>query len=151
VQFVDLLRHATQFSWPTIITGLLALAFGLGHTRLATLASLVALVVLVWGLGVPLFGSIWRLGVTRLLLALASVGLGFALSLLAASERQAVHFSMLALLTVVFFSGFPLPLDQLRQPALTVSYVLPATYGGCCRICCCAARRQTPRSSWYLR
>lgn len=47
VQFADLLGHAAQFSVPTIITGLLALAlvFGLGHTRLATLASLVALVV----------------------------------------------------------------------------------------------------------
>ena len=47
VQFADLLRHAAQWSGPTIITGLLALAlaFALGRTRLATLASLIALVV----------------------------------------------------------------------------------------------------------
>ena len=47
VQFVNLLRHAAQFSVPTIITGLLALgiAFGLGRTRLASISSLVALVV----------------------------------------------------------------------------------------------------------
>ena len=47
VQFVDLLAHVAQFSVPTILTGLLALGIvvGLGRTRLATLASLVALVV----------------------------------------------------------------------------------------------------------
>lgn len=47
VQFVDLLRNTAQFSLPTIITGVLALgiAFGLGRTRLATLSSVVALVV----------------------------------------------------------------------------------------------------------
>lgn len=47
VQFVDLLRHAAEFNVPTIITGLLALgiAFGLARTRLATLSSLIALVV----------------------------------------------------------------------------------------------------------
>lgn len=47
VQFVDLLRNFSQFSLPTIITGLLALGilFGLEHTRIANLSSLVALVV----------------------------------------------------------------------------------------------------------
>ncbi len=89
----------------------------------------VLLTVLVAGLGVPVFGSAWRLALALVLVALASVGLGFALSLLATSERQAVQFSMLALLAIVFFSGFALPLDALRQPALSVSYALPATYG----------------------
>ncbi len=37
---------------------------------------------------------------------------------------------MLAPLAIVFFGGFALPLDSLKQPALTVSYALPATYGG---------------------
>ena len=47
VQFLDLLAHSAQFSAPTIVTGLLALAIvvGLGRTRLATLSSLVALIV----------------------------------------------------------------------------------------------------------
>lgn len=89
----------------------------------------VVLVVLLAGLHVPLFGSPWRLALTLLLLALASIGLGFALSLLAATERQAVQLSMLSLLAVVFFSGFVLPLSALRQPALSASYALPATYG----------------------
>lgn len=81
-------------------------------------------------LRVPLFGDPWRVALTLILMTLASIGLGLALSLLAVSERQAVQFSMLALLAIVFFSGFALPLDSLKQPALTVSYALPATYGG---------------------
>lgn len=89
----------------------------------------VLLGVLLWGLDVPLLGSPWRLALILSMLALASVGLGLALSLLAASERQAVQLSMLALLAMVFFSGFALPLKALRQPALSISYALPATYG----------------------
>jgi ABC-2 type transport system permease protein len=89
----------------------------------------ILLAVLLLGLDVPVFGSFWRLGLTLILLTLASVGLGLALSLLATSERQAVQFSMLSLLGIMFFSGFVLPLDALRQPALSVSYALPATYG----------------------
>lgn len=80
-------------------------------------------------LGVPLFGSPWRLALALALLSLASIGLGFLLSLLATSERQAVQFAMLALLGVVFFSGIALPLDALVQPATALSFVLPATYG----------------------
>ena len=47
VQFVDLLAHVGQFNLQTIVMGLLALGImvGLARTRLATLASLVALVV----------------------------------------------------------------------------------------------------------
>ncbi len=83
--------------------------------------------VLLAGLGVPVFGDAWRVA---LVLALTSVGLGFALSLLAGSEQQAVQFAMLSLLAIVFFSGIALPLDALRLPALVFSYALPATYGG---------------------
>ncbi len=95
-----------------------------------TLAMTGALVgVLVGFFGVPIFGDAWRMGLTLLLLTLTSVGLGFAISLLASSERQAVQFAMLLLLGIVFFSGFALPVDALRQPALSFSYAMPATYG----------------------
>jgi len=57
VQFADLLRHAAQFSVPTLAVGALALvlAVGLARTRLAPFASLAALLVpalLVAALGV---------------------------------------------------------------------------------------------------
>jgi ABC-2 type transport system permease protein len=89
--------------------------------------------VLVFGmrsppLGVPFYGSEWRLVLTLTLLTLASTGLGFTLSLLAVSERQAVQLAMLMMLAVVFFSGIALPLDTLKVPAIICSYALPATY-----------------------
>jgi ABC-2 type transport system permease protein len=59
----------------------------------------------------------------------ASLGLGFALSVVANTESQAVQLSMLALLTSVFFGGFFLPLDQLFPWVRVISYVLPVTYG----------------------
>ncbi len=101
----------------------------LAYVGFTIMIAFILLAVLLAGLGVPLFGSPWRLVLTLVLLALASVGLGFTLSLLATSERQAVQFSMLSLLGIVFFSGFALPLDALRQPALSISYMMPATYG----------------------
>ncbi len=89
----------------------------------------VLLAALLAGLDVPLFGNPWRLLLALHLLALASIGLGFLLSLVATSDRQAVQFSMLALLASFFFSGFALPLDALRQPALAMSHILPVTHG----------------------
>ena len=41
-----------------------------------------------------------------------------------------MQLSMLALLGIVFFGGFALPLDALKPPASTAAYLLPATYGG---------------------
>lgn len=92
------------------------------------IAASVVLLLINW-LRVPLLGNPWHLALTLVMLACASVGLGLLLSLLASSERQAVQFSMLTLLGVVFFSGFTLPLTALLPPALAIAYLLPATYG----------------------
>lgn len=101
----------------------------LAYLMFTMVIGMVLLLVLLFGLDVPLFGSPWRVLATVILVTLASVGVGLVFSLLATSERQAVQFSMLALLAVMFFSGFVLPLDNLRQPALSISYLMPATYG----------------------
>jgi sulfate permease, SulP family len=47
VQFFDLLAHITEFSVPTILTGLLTLGLlvGLARTRIATISSVIALIV----------------------------------------------------------------------------------------------------------
>jgi ABC-2 type transport system permease protein len=101
----------------------------LAYLIFTLIIAIVVLAVLLGGMGVPLLGSPWRLVLTVVALTFASVGLGFALSLLASSEQQAVQLAMLLLLGVVFFSGFTLPLDALRQPAIGIAYALPATYG----------------------
>lgn len=112
-----------------IATAQLLLGKYLAYLACTLAVAAAVLIVLLVGLQVPLLGSPWRLLLVLVVLALASVGLGLAFSLLATSERQAVQFALLALLAVVFFSGFTLPLHALRQPALTIAYSLPATYG----------------------
>ncbi|MAU01445.1 MAG: hypothetical protein CL608_30260 [Anaerolineaceae bacterium] len=90
-------------------------------------AVLTALVVLV--LRVPLLGS-WVFYVLVLLaLLLASLGIGFHISLAARSHSQAIQYGMLTLLAAIFFSGFFLPLYRLIPPVRVVSWLLPATYG----------------------
>jgi ABC-2 type transport system permease protein len=89
--------------------------------------------VLTWAttllLGVPSLGHpayYWlSIGVT----IFASVALGFALSIVARTESQAVQLAMLILLTSVFFGGFFLPLNLMFSWVRGVSYALPVTYG----------------------
>ncbi|MCU0274405.1 MAG: ABC transporter permease, partial [Acidimicrobiales bacterium] len=87
------------------------------------------LVLVVRFLDVPSLGSVVHVVATVALVVGASVAIGLVLSLLAGSDSQAVQFSMLVLLASLFFSGFILDLERLRQPALAVSSVLPVTYG----------------------
>lgn len=101
----------------------------LAYVGFTLVVALVIVGILLGPLGVPLLGNPWLFAVSVALLTMASTGLGLLFSLVATSERQAVQLSLLALLAVVFFSGFTLPLDALRQPAITVAYSLPATYG----------------------
>jgi ABC-2 type transport system permease protein len=80
-------------------------------------------------LGIPLNGSLASLGAVMLLLTVASLGLGFAVSALARSQLQATQVAMLLLIGSGFFAGFLFPLSQMDQPALGISHFLPATYG----------------------
>lgn len=59
---------------------------------------------------------------------LASLGYGFLVASAAKSDSQAVQFSMLLLLTAVFFSGLFLPLDRIVVPVIWVSWLLPTTH-----------------------
>lgn len=90
-------------------------------------AALTALIVLV--LGVPQLGPWGMYALILLALLLASLGVGFHISLAARSDSQAIQYGMLTLLASIFFSGFFLPLYRLAPPVRVVSWFLPATYG----------------------
>ncbi|MDP8947614.1 MAG: ABC transporter permease, partial [Actinomycetota bacterium] len=100
-------------------------------TYLALVLAVVAAVVatMVSLLGIPFNGGLASLGVAMTLLTVASLGIGFALSALAKSQLQAIQVAMLLLIGSGFFAGFLFPLSQMGQPALGISYFLPATYG----------------------
>ncbi|MCC7364689.1 MAG: ABC transporter permease [Dehalococcoidia bacterium] len=87
---------------------------------------LVALVVLL--LDVPVFGSWVMVAAGLLLLVVASLGIGFVISLISSSEQHAAQLAMLILLASIFFSGFVFTLDRIAWPVRALSYALPSTY-----------------------
>lgn len=87
------------------------------------------LILVVIGLGVPVLGSWFYVGLAIAALLFASMGFGFIISLISKTDIQAVQYSMIVLLTSVFFSGFFLGLETLWAPVRIISWLLPATYG----------------------
>ncbi len=80
-------------------------------------------------LGVPIAGGVSVAALAMALVTAASLGLGFLVSALAKSQLQAIQVSMLLLIGSVLFAGFLFPLSDMGQPAVGISYFLPATYG----------------------
>ena len=83
----------------------------------------------VYGLSVPLAGSVGWVAFTVVGVLLASLALGMVLATIASTESEAVQYAMLVLLAGLFFSGFILPIDGLSPPVRIVSWLLPVTYG----------------------
>lgn len=80
-------------------------------------------------LGTPMRGSWVWLAVIAGLTITASLGLGFVISAAAATDVQAVQYSMLALLFTIFFSGLIVSLERLGDGVRQLAYLVPATPG----------------------
>jgi|HigsolmetaAR201D_1030396.scaffolds.fasta_scaffold03467_10 ABC-2 type transport system permease protein len=93
------------------------------------IAALVGLMIWPIMLGVPFLGDVAEFAGFAALLVLASLGIGFLISMYSKTESQAVQLSMLVLLLSVFFSGFFLPLKNFLSPIDLVGYALPITHG----------------------
>lgn len=98
-----------------------------GILTLATSGALVFAVT--WALGVPVLGPMPLFWLGIVLLVFASLGLGFAISLVATNEQIAAQMAMIVFLSTLFLGGFVQPLDLITFPVNVVSYLLPATYG----------------------
>lgn len=101
----------------------------LTYTALVFGVNLAVAGVLAGALQIPIRGGFVKLGVAMVLLTLASLAAGFLVSTLSRSRLQAIQIAMLAFIASGFFAGFLFPLEELRQPAQSISYFLPATYG----------------------
>jgi len=89
----------------------------------------ILVLLLAFGLRMPMLGSWVDFSAVLLAVLFASLGVGFLISLLADTESHAVQLSMIMLLLSVFFSGFMLDLRYLWQPVRVISWSLPVTYG----------------------
>ena len=85
--------------------------------------------LLVFGLHMPMLGNWWYFGLVIATVLFTSLGIGFAISIVSQTDSQAVQYSMITLLASVFFSGFIMNLDMLRQSVRVISWMLPTTYG----------------------
>jgi len=109
---------------PAIVAGKFLAYVVMGMVVGAVLMTSVVLV-----LDVPLTGSIGAAAAVMALTLVASVGLGFVISLASRTDAQAVQYTMIVLLASLFFSGFFLSSEQLHGAAAGVGWLLPVTYG----------------------
>lgn len=123
LNLVDLLRVAPVRATEVVLGQYVS--YGL----LTALIGGALLLLIHFGLDVPVLGSWFMVVAIGMLLTLASLGLGLVLSLVSPSEQQAVQLSMLVFLASIFFAGFAFTLDRIDWPVKAISFALPATYG----------------------
>ncbi|MCK6628660.1 MAG: ABC transporter permease [Anaerolineae bacterium] len=101
----------------------------LSYMLFAGVLAAVLTLMVIYGLGVPMLGQWLSYALTVAGLVFASLGIGFVISLVAKTDSEAVQYSMIVLLTSVFFSGAFVNLESLWQPVRVVGWLMPATYG----------------------
>ncbi len=101
----------------------------LGYLVFGAIIAVALSLLLVFGIEVPLLGPLFDYVLILVTLTFTSLGFGFLISLSSGTDSQAVQYTMILLLTSVFFSGFFMPLEMLWEPVHVLSWLLPATYG----------------------
>lgn len=101
----------------------------LSYLILTTLIAAALTALLHFGLGVPMLGNWLNYGLVMILLIFTSLGIGFVISMLSQTDSQAVQYTMIVLLTSVFFSGFLMNLNMFWEPVRVLSWGIPTTYG----------------------
>ena len=78
--------------------------------------------------GVPMIGSLALLGATMMLYIAALLGLGFAISTLAANQLQAMQMTFFFFLPTMLLSGFMFPFRGMPLWAQALGEIFPATH-----------------------
>lgn len=118
------LFHVAPLSAIEILVGKYVSFFLFTAVLAAVLTALLA-----YGLNIPMLGTWSNYALVLALFVLASLGIGFVMSLLANTTTQVVQYAMIFLLMSVFFTGFFLSLESFRASVRAISWALPATYG----------------------
>lgn len=101
----------------------------LAYLLLSAGVSVLLVLLLVVGLGVPLAGSVPLLMASLAAVMFASVGMGFVVALVSRTDSQAVQYAMLLLLASIFLTGFLVSLERVVPSLQAVAWALPPTYG----------------------
>lgn len=89
---------------------------------------LIVLIVMVYGFGVPIHGSLGLLLSLSILFLVCALGLGLLVSTLAKTQLQAMQFAFLMMLPSVLLSGFMFPRSEMPAPIYILSFAIPVTY-----------------------
>ena len=90
--------------------------------------TLFVLLVMVFVFGVPIAGNLALLMSLALLFLLCSLGLGLAISTVAANQIQAMQMAFLVMLPSILLSGFIFPRENMPDPIYWLSYLFPVTF-----------------------
>jgi ABC-2 type transport system permease protein len=101
-----------------------ALAFGL----VATVQSVLAVLLCHWVLGLQVSGAVWMLVVVAVVDAVLGTALGLLVSAFARTEFQAVQFMPLLVIPQILLCGLFIPRDAMPRVLEAVSNVLPLSY-----------------------
>jgi ABC-2 type transport system permease protein len=98
----------------------------LAYILFVTIAGVI-LIGLLKVLGVPYPSNVAQTLWLLILLATASVGVGYLISATSRTDSQAIQMTMLFLLLSIFFTGFFLPMSGFSWPAWIISALIPMT------------------------
>ena len=99
----------------------------LAYILYVTIAGII-LVGLLTLLKVPFPTNIAQTLLLLVVLATASVGIGFLISATSRTDSQAIQLTMLVLLLSIFFTGFFLPIEGFNWPAWIIALLIPMTH-----------------------
>ena len=99
----------------------------LAYVTYVTFAGII-LTLLLQLINVPLPVNLMEYLILLVVLAVASVGIGFLISATSRTDSQAIQLSMLVLLLSIFFTSFFLPITGFAWPAWIIALLLPMTH-----------------------
>jgi len=99
----------------------------LAYVTYVTFAGII-LTLLLRLIDVPLPVNIVEYLILLVVLAIASVGIGFLISATSQTDSQAIQLSMLVLLLSIFFTSFFLPITGFAWPAWIIALLIPMTH-----------------------
>ncbi len=115
------------FVTPVGRTGLV-LGKVLPYALVGFVETLIVLVVMVYGFGVPINGSIGLLLGLALLFLICSLGLGLFISTVATSQITAMQYAFIIMLPSVLLSGFVFPRSEMPPGIYQLTFLIPVTY-----------------------
>jgi ABC-2 type transport system permease protein len=130
---LTLVREREQGSWESLLAtaadGIDALVGKLSpYVLLGVLQAAIVVACAYYFFGVPVRGPLWPLLLAAMLLALAHLLFGFALSALAATQLQAVQSAVFFYLPSMLLSGFMFPFAGMPAWARAIGECIPLTH-----------------------